>query len=410
MSSKAKFIGVIALGVFLASSLSACAEEPVSCKNLLASEVQPGLKTDEVALVMAPSASFAEFSGLITTSTPTIQSAMGAKGSRLAIILADGSPGVSTSYDVKGDQFDAEIAKDQAFAINRADYVYSCVADPHGLNIVDPITPEPESDLIGALRQASDSFDAKNEGSKKHIIVLANGLQTAGQFQMQSEGIPKVAEVNTIVSNLSSGGALPDLRDATVDFIGLGHVGIPAQRLNQQSVEGLEAFWTAVVEASNGHIGSIQREVGDTPPSKLAVPISEVKKQPDVCISAVVTEDDGARFTPGTANFIDQAAATASAKKIAAQLAKKADCKGTLTVTGYVASGVNKADYKFGNSGDASLSKARARAFASLLTAAGVKTSITVIGGGKGPFSDWDKSGKYVESLGKKNRIVSVSQ
>jgi outer membrane protein OmpA-like peptidoglycan-associated protein len=409
MTSKVRFISLAIAGAFVASALTGCTSSaPQACGDLLKADALDTAKQNEVALVIAPTKNFVEFSSLIESSIPSVQTSMGDKGSRLSIVLADGNPGISTYTDVDGNQPSVDVENDQAYAIKRAEDVYDCAVGDPTVKADSSVVVDPELDLIKSLRVAADSFDAANPKSVKRIVVLSNALQTTTPLAMQTEGIPPLNAVSGVVAQLRAGGGLPDLKGATVDFIGLGHVYKTS--LNQQSVDSLQAFWTGIVEASNGHIGVIQREAQDTAPVEKSIPVSAVKALPDPCISAVVTEDDGARFTPDTANFVDQTAATSSAKKIAAQLAKKADCKGTLTVTGYVASGTNKADYKFGNSGDASLSKARARAFASLLTAAGVKTSITVIGGGKGPFSDWDKSGKYVESLGKKNRIVSVSQ
>lgn len=410
--SKSRTISIALTSLLAAVGLVACASPSVSCTDILAGKSSTAQKSNEVALVIAPTTSFVDLPRLISNVKENVRAALGEKESQFSVILADGAPSVTTTYAVEIDgKFEAEIAKEQGFAIQKADHAYSCAVDPREMTVTDPIATEPELDLMESLRMAADSFDPKSPDSIKKVVVLSNGLQTAGQYQMQSEGIPALAEINSIVKDLASAHALPDLHGATVDFVGLGHVSIPENRLNQQSVESLEAFWTAVVEASNGHIGTILREVEDNKqPSEKAIGVTPVAKQKDACISAVVTEDDGARFTPGRADFVDPAAAKASAQKIADQLAKKPDCTGTLTVTGYVASAMDKSKYVFGNADDANLSLARARAFQSLLAAAGVKAQMVSVGGGKGPYSDWDGSGKYIESLGKKNRIVSVTQ
>jgi hypothetical protein len=41
---------------------------------------------------------------------------------------------------------------------------------------------------------------------------------------------------------------------------------------------------------------------------------------------------------------------------------------------------------------------------------AGVTVEIESIGGDKGPEIDWDEDGNFVEELGKKNRIVVITQ
>ncbi|MFZ4079567.1 MAG: hypothetical protein ACOYKK_09025, partial [Microbacteriaceae bacterium] len=107
--------------------------------------------------------------------------------------------------------------------------------------------------------------------------------------------------------------------------------------------------------------------------------------------------------------FLDPVAATLVATTIASKVAAS-QCPGALTVTGFVASGVPLAQYVFGNPDDVQLSSDRAAAFAALLTTAGVSVPVTVVGGGKGPVTDWDDAGNFVEDLGKQNRTIVVTQ
>ncbi len=401
----ATLVGIAAVG------LTACVPPtPPKCQELLSADANDAAKKNEVALVIAPTTSFVNFRDLIPAITPNVQAAMGHGGSRLSVVLADGTPGVATYTDIDGNQPSVDVENDQTYAINRTEDVYDCAIGDPSVTVDPSVTIDPELDVLKGLRVAADSFDANNAGSTKHIVVLSNALQTTAPWPMQKDGIPPLNTVNGVVAQLKANGGLPDLKGATVDFIGLGHVSKSAPSLNQQSIDSLESFWTGIVEASNGHVGTIQREVTDTQPAKGSIPVTAAKALPDPCLSAVITEDDGARFAPNTATFIDAGAAAASAKKIAAQIALKPDCTGVMSITGFVASGVDKAQYKFGNAADAHLSLARAQAFAGVLKQAGVKSKIVCVGGGKGPYNDWDQNGKYVEARGKKNRIVMVSQ
>lgn len=402
-------VTIIATFSALIAGCSLVAKRIPSCEKLLAISHVDAEKSVEISVIVAPTSTFTDFEVLAKSMEGVVQKMMGDKGSRLNVVLADGTPGLAASIDIDGSRFEVDKKNDQESASEAVADVYSCVVGSEYVS--NTIPTEPELDLFQSLRVAADSFDVKNESSSKHIIVLSNGLQTAGQFQMQKNGIPAMSTVNSIVGGLAASRALPDLKGATVDIIGLGHVGPADQRLNQQSIDSLAAFWTAIIEASHGRVGTIQREgFGDGQPSAKSIKVSPVVGQKDACISATVTEDDGARFKPGTAEFTDPSAAATSAKKIADQLAAKQGCTGTVTVTGYVASTTPKAQYVFGNAPDAQLSRARAEAFKALLIQQGVKVSISAVGGGKGPYVDWDAQGNYVESLGKTNRIVSVTQ
>jgi hypothetical protein len=44
------------------------------------------------------------------------------------------------------------------------------------------------------------------------------------------------------------------------------------------------------------------------------------------------------------------------------------------------------------------------------LVLAGVTVEILSEGGGKGPENDWNEDGSYNDELGKKNRIVVITQ
>ena len=122
-----------------------------------------------------------------------------------------------------------------------------------------------------------------------------------------------------------------------------------------------------------------------------------------------LTERDGFNFKPDSAEFLDRDSAIAGAEDLARKIAS-AKCVGSLTVTGYAASGVAKDLFQKNSGKIEALSLARATAFMKLLQNAGVNQKITVVGGGKGPVDDWNPDGSFSEDLGKLNRKVVVSQ
>ena len=112
---------------------------------------------------------------------------------------------------------------------------------------------------------------------------------------------------------------------------------------------------------------------------------------------------------PDTATFVNAEMAEVGAQNISKAI-EQAGCDGGLTVTGFAASGHSKAEYPKFEQATIALSKKRATAFKDLLIAAGATAAIKAIGGGKGPEVDWNADGSFNEDLGKKNRIVEISQ
>lgn len=363
----------------------------------------------DVSVVMAPSSSFVDFGHVIDASTEMFSDAVGLAGARVSIVLADGSPSlVRTLPPQTGDTEDDTriINRHMMSALND---VYFCAANTGEHPITTPLPVDAQVDLLGALGVAATAFDDGHDSGNRHILVMSNGLETAGQVDFSQRGIPGAADIGSVVGALKSQGALPNLHGAIVDFVGLGVVNASEPQLNQQTRDGLVAFWQSVVLASGGRVGRIVSAVVDGTPVAGSIAVRSVAGLADACIDESITEDDGVRFVPGSPEFLDVAAATAVAQSIAAKVSSS-NCPGTLTVTGFVASGVPLESYVFGNPEDLQLSADRATAFAALLTANGVDVPISIVGGGKGPVTDWDDAGNFVEDLGKQNRAIVVTQ
>jgi hypothetical protein len=287
--------------------------------------------------------------------------------------------------------------------------VYECAVQDPDLEYSGGYTITPETDFLQGLTVAARAFDVKASGSEKIVIVVGNGIQSIGQINFTKDGIPTLDAIPGIVEALKTAGVLPDLQGARVDWVGLGQTdGVAQAKLNQQSQDSLLAFWKALIVASNGREGTFQLEVAAGTPREGSIPVTQITALPDACIQMTLTSESGFNFKPDTAIFIDRAQAVTAAEKIAAELASKPDCTGGITVVGYTASGVSKDKFKPGD--NLVLSKQRADAFTELLVQAGVTVEIDSQGGDKGPEIDWDADGNFVEELGKKNRIVVITQ
>jgi outer membrane protein OmpA-like peptidoglycan-associated protein len=371
-------------------------------------ENDSSIKADVVA-VLAPSANFTDFDIALGVAQADLVNTLGWKGSRLSTVLADGSPEIKKSVLIKGrdNQGDGEILVSQN--TNQLSTVYSCAVQDPELQYSGGYTITPETDFLQGLTVAARAFDVQASGSEKTVIVVGNGIQSVGQINFSEDGIPTLDAIPGIIEALKAGGVLPDLQGATVDWFGLGQTdGFVQEKLNQQSQDSLLAFWEAVVIASNGRLGTFQLELVSGPPREGSIPVTPIAALPDACIQMTLTSESGFNFKPDTAIFIDRAQAVEAAEKIADELSSKPDCTGGITVVGYTASGVSRDDFKVGD--NLVLSKQRADAFTALLVEAGVTVEIESIGGDKGPEIDWDEDGNFVEELGKKNRIVVITQ
>lgn len=393
-----------AVAALVATSLTACVPDLPTADCSFGSAKAPDSTPAEVAFVVAPTTTFADFDKVTAAATPLLTSAVPANNTHYTVTLADGSPSVVVERWASFAS-DLDVDKDRARqnVSGMVNKVVGCATGQYS----DSITTTPEVDLLGAMAQAADSLTGTD--TPKQMVVMSNGLMTAGQYSFAEHGIPAAGEAQSIVDQLKSQGALPDLTGIVVNFVGLGHTSGDQPQLNTQSIDALEIFWRTLVQAAGGTVGTVTRTVTDGTPASGSITASPVAGLAKACVSTQLTEADGFTFEPDTATFTDLAKAQAGAASIAAQIAS-AGCSTPITLVGYVASGVSQSQYVVGNAADAALSLARADAFKTLLQQAGVTTTINTVGGGKGPVTDWNSDGSFNETLGAQNRLVTVTQ
>lgn len=409
MNTKLRFLS-LAVALVAVGGISGCSafeKTKINCEGTTA-ENNSEIKSDVVALI-APTSNFTLFENALTGSEQTISAKLGWQGSRLSTVLVDGKPEIKTSalMEPSSNQGDGEIRAKQQSGQPRT--VYYCLTQNDRFEYTGEIVASDGADFVQAFTVASRSFDSTATASEKVIVVVGNGLQTIGQVNFAENGIPQTSAIAGLITQLDQQGALPNLQGATVDWIGLGVTdGTTQEKLNQQSLDALTAFWTAFVLASNGHIGTIQGEITAGKPDPKSIKTETIAALPDACVEATLNSEQGFNFQPNLPIFIDTAQARLGAESIAKELKAKKGCTGTITVTGYTASGVDQDQYVFGT--NYLLSLQRAEAFKQLLVEAGVTVPIEAVGGDKGPYNDWDSSGKFSEDLGKQNRMVVISQ
>ena len=388
-------------------SLTSCAQPPeASCEF---SKIDESLKVSkEISIVLAPTNGFINFDDALSDALPQFQQVFNErKNASVSIVLADGSAEIESSSLVNVEESGySQTDVDEAVqdALLEAEKVYGCAVGLEGNSI--PVSNE--SDLLLAIQKASSAFE--QTGSERHIFVLSNGISTAGQIDFKVDGMPSANSSKSLVDQYEAGGALSDLGGSMVTWIGMGQTDNEHQKqLGNQSIEGLVGFWTEIVSRSNGVAKSIKAgNVTYGLPVAGSIPVASIKPSDlKVCISEQIGEDQGLIFNGNRTDFENDSVARESIQRIANQIIVS-KCAGKITITGYVASNIDKST--FDGVGDVSLSQRRAEVVKSLLVEFGVTAEIEVIGSGWGKIPDWDESGKFDDELGKANRIVKITQ
>ena len=392
--------------IVLSLALSGCVRgiQDLSCDSRIG---KPSLSIErEVAVVLAPTSNFINVENVLSEIEAQILETLNFDGTQFSIVLADGTPSVVSKQwiDFSGAAFET----DRIEIVNRAKTNLSwAVACATGLN-EESFNSDPEVDLLRSIQIAAETFS--DSDSDKYIYVLSNGIQTAGQLNMQ-DGLPENALAGEkLISQLADAGALGNLKEASVYWAGLGQLNDEEAQPNLQSLESLVAIWTGLILRADGKVASLSPGTipGGMPPEG-SIPVSSVRWLADACVSVTIGRDRGFEFESDRAEFLDLAAAKDGARIVADQI-RGSECSGVVTVTGFTASGTDQSNFLASSVKLQSLSLARAQAFADLLRAAGVESPIEVIGAGKGPINDWDENGNFVEELGAQNRKVVVVQ
>jgi hypothetical protein len=403
---KLKVMAIIALVAILSFSLSGCLslEQRASCE--FGQGKPPGESSEAGAVVIfQPTTDFPDAQSAISQSEE-IRKALPSLDSDVpffySMIAADGSPSVAFQAWINLELGDIQLDLLQKNSTAQAAMgnVYSCSFDQGAsLGVL-----QENVDLVGALSLASRSL--ANVKGKKSVFVFSNGFQTSGLPNFNSDFPSDFVSVDKILSTLVEGKALPDLTGIDVSWIGIGQVTSRQEPLSQQAQNVLEYFWTQLIGKSGGKAPKVYGTgaLGNEAPvgATANLPLAEIDQ---LCLFQL-GEIDGFSFKGNSSEFVSLSLARSGAERIAKEVTDSGCAGSSFKVTGFVASGVSKAEYD--SSGpNMTLAKNRAQAFADLLLALGIQVS-DVAAGGKGPFADWKPNGEFDENLGKRNRIVKV--
>lgn len=397
------------IAISAATSLTSCvAVGDIDCS--FAANNETAIVGRSVSVIVAPSENFIDFSNALDSATPTLEQTIAEGDVAVSLVTGDGKPRVFSSKTISVEQSAEQMEVDRAvrLAVQPLKTLAVCLTQ----DSKNSFSLKPESDLFAALGQAVRSFPEDTSGDQNRIVLIGNGLITSGQWSfVDNGGIPSPENLATVIDEITAAGIVPDLKGATVDIYGLGQTNPTGtmEPLTNPTRDALRNFWTALIEANNGVVGVFEDGLVEHEPSGSTFTATSVESLPTPCLdSQVLNEQSGFAFKPDSIEFVDKSKAVAVANQVVESvMANK--CVKSITVTGFVASGTSKSNY---DKGDGQiLSKRRAEAFASLLNNAGLpkSTSVTTVGGGKGPYVDWSENGDFNEKAGARNRFAVVS-
>lgn len=413
-----------ALSIALAASLTGCSNPLESVQPFASGDVpveaadydcaptqgkEPALVSSEVALVVAPTNTFVRFSNAVSTAEGDVRELLNADGVQVSTVLADGQPMQTSRSWVDFSKAVFQADKDKAInrALGKVRMTYYCTVMTKDQNPT-AYTPSPGADFLSGLQSAASTFT--HNDVPHTIVVFGNGLQDVGQLNL-ADGLPQDSSAaKSVVNTLKNADALPDLTGVKVLWYGLGQNDRANQKpLHPIASKALEALWTELIEAAGGELVKVVKTIPYADPVSTSIQVKPIDVPAPPCVF-MLTSDDGFNFKPDSADFLDAAKARKGAENMAAEI-EKSECSGPLYVVGYAASGVDKKQYNSGAIARVkSLSAARAAAFKDLLEQSGVKIKLVPVGAGKGPTTDWDLNGKFVEDMGKQNRFVEITQ
>lgn len=243
MKTKMMSIALTAVMAFAITSLTGCGNKDISKTTETAELTKPA-----VAYMIARTAN----SKPTDSSAPMIQDTMVNCAENYGysfIVRVDGEPELvsAENLDIDAQFKNASKERLKRDALNRATNL---------LNIIDEVSAVyPEVDYLEGLRCSAASLHSMDDSyTSRSIICCGTGLGTTGYMDFQNNLLS--AEPDVIVEMLQEREALPDLKDITVYWLGMGQVAAPQEKLNPKQSKNLENIWKAVIEASGGEFVS----------------------------------------------------------------------------------------------------------------------------------------------------------
>ena len=238
---------------------------------------------------------------------------------------------------------------------------------------------QPEADVLGAIAAAARAMEGR-AGRERRILVIDNGLQTAGEFRLQT---PRAlfSDPAELVDTLAASRRLPDLTGIEVTWVGLGSSAQPQAVPAERPRANLRDLWTAIIEKAGGRTtfaGSLADGAPAAPGLPPVTPVDVSDTPIDAGNPCPTLFDDQVGFVANQATFRDPERARTVLRPIADGLRARAQ---RAHLVGYVAQPERPSPRP--------LSLQRADAVRDLLVELGVPgTLLATEGGGLAPNAD----------------------
>lgn len=179
-------------------------------------------------------------------------------GGYVSVIISDGSPKKIDLIDDAGELISFEkdgkndVVKNRLVK-TRSNAVMNFIKDDANR------AQESENNLLSAIKEARASLNNRSAValSNKYILILDNGIQTAGDLKFQDLDFGNGKEtlpIKKMIKELKQKkGVLPDLENINVQFIGLGDVAYP-QDINDTNKVNVRNLWKSVLKACGANI------------------------------------------------------------------------------------------------------------------------------------------------------------
>jgi len=330
---KRKFrISIAVFALLVGGSLSGCvsiSDADVAAINAVdCEEISPESSSavNAIAIVLSPTSNFTDvesaYSAVEDHVAPLI---VGKSTTSLSGILTGGkSEPIWTAFINLESDVLGNLAEDEARrAVSKLAKFSSCKYSDGSFT--------PELDLLSGLQMASSGMSSST--GNKEIIVVSNGLQTAGDFRLQEDFESRPED---IVNTLKAEAALPNLNGIKISWLGLGATSGEQPPFSAKSLNQLENIWSDIITASGGDVefkGSISLNDGNPTGPRVSV-VSPLRMPPIVknCLSTLT--DENLTFNADAATFVNSDAASKTIGELA-QAFSSQNCHGTVHIRGF---------------------------------------------------------------------------
>lgn len=264
----------------------------------------------------------------------------------------------------------------------------------------------PESDVLAAIRLASDSLRSM-DNSEKNLLIYSNGISTTGVLSNTEQDWIS-AESETVVDKLESLHQIPSLENVHVVWSGLGCVAGDQVSPPESVKYRLKEHWRAILEKGGAEVvfddTPIQGDEGENLPTCGVVQFVDDRFDVTSNIGCKFDGNSSVQFLTGKSEFVNPAEAENELGSVAEQL--KANKNVNIVIVGTTSSEGNATDNN-------KLSTKRAEACKKILTNKGVEAErIQCLGWGSKPspfrVEDLDANGNLIEENARKNRAIFI--